>query len=438
MSDDLDSIEQKNFCVAPWVMLHVDSLGARRLCCEASPAPKEYSSVSFEDFFHSPYMKEKRSEFLQGKYPKECRTCEKATHKTQTFQSQLNEMFQANLPEILAATTIDGNVQSDPFFQGSFGAKYVDYRRLACNFSCATCGPDYSSKWRKELKSWKGYQPYHMEELPSFDLFDDEEKRIAQLPNVDVFYFAGGEPFMRTQHLEFLKNIHPSRKHKVRLIYNTNLSLTESQLEPFFEVWSKFQEVWIFCSVDGLGKLGELVRKGFQSERFTETFLRLEKRFRSTKIHFSIDFTLTSYFFFQLREFSNFLLSHQGHYQGKYMMGRQKEAGFLRTEYLPLRVRTQLVSEWEDYLRCLQNEEKNRLEDFRKLLLSHIQLGEFSGNEISESENAVEFQSKISGRHYLSLEDLLKLKAGAESKQQKFFDDENALKVVGLDGEVRS
>lgn len=391
-------------------MLHVDSQGQRRLCCEATPSPKEYSQVSYERFFHSPYMNQKRAEFLQGKYPKECLTCEKATHKTHTFQHQLNEMFQTKLSDILRSTTKEGAVEVDPFQPESFGGKYVDYRRLACNYSCVTCGPDYSSKWRKDLKEWQGSHPYRIDELPPMAEFDQEEAKLVMLPNLDILYFAGGEPLLRPKHIEFLRAIPAERRDRIRLIYNTNLSQSESQMEPFLEIWKSFQEVWVFCSVDGLGKIGELVRKGFQSEKFLELFLRLEKRFRGSQIHFAIDFTLTSYFFFQLKDFSRLLLQHQGHYQGKFMVGRKREAGFLRVEYLPLSVRNQLVEEWDLYYHSLSEVEKRRLQDFRRLLLSHVQLGEFSDQERTESEAMLEFHSKISGNHYYSFEDLLKVK----------------------------
>ncbi len=404
-------------------MLHVDSQGQRRLCCEATPSPKEYSQVSYESFYHSPYMNQKRAEFLQGKFPKECQTCEKATHKTQTFQHQLNEMFQTKILDILKNTNNAGKVEIDPFQAESFGGKYVDYRRLACNYSCVTCGPDYSSKWRKDLKEWQGIHPYRIDELPPMAEFEQEEAKIVTLPNLDILYFAGGEPLVRPKHLEFLKAIPSERRRRIRLIYNTNLSLSESQMEPFLEIWKSFQEVWIFCSVDGLGKLGELVRKGFQSEKFLHSFLRLEQKFRGTQIHFAIDFTVTSYFFFQLKEFSRFLLQHQGHYQGKFMLGRKGEAGFLRVEYLPLATRNQLVEEWDLYYHSLSEKERKRLDEFRRLVMTQAQFGEFSDQEKIDCEKTIEFHSKISGKQYFSFGDLMR------SKQRFSFSSETLMQA---------
>ncbi len=373
-------------------MLHLDSEGNRRLCCEAGPAPKETSNKSYKDFYLSPYMQEKRAQFLRGEYPKECRVCEVATHKITTFQKRLNELFAAQIPSIHAKTNADGTIKVDAFAQGGFAGSYLDYRKDTCNLSCATCGPEYSSSWKKKLLPLGKENPYPMSQGDENDLFAFELPEIAELPNLDIFYFAGGEPLLRNENIEVLRKLsRDGRAKDVRLIYNTNFSVREDLLKKYLLEWENFKEVWVFCSLDGVGTIGEKIRQGLRYSDFEKNFLELEERYRHSNVHFCIDFTVTSFMFYQLIDFSQFLLRHHGYYQGKFMVGREAQAGFMRVEYLTLTERKRLYSKWYEYFKKLPEESRKRLRAFQELIESHEQLGEFSELEKLRSKQAKEF-----------------------------------------------
>jgi hypothetical protein len=120
-----------------------------------------------------------------------------------------------------------------------------------CQLTCAHCGPDRSSSWRKYL----GISPHVIE---SFTPTDDFLSELAELlPNLDYIKFTGGEPFLDPAHykiLEFLSNY--DRSH-CKLIYITN-----GLVKPRLDLWQGWKEIECSISIEGHGPTYEWFRRG--------------------------------------------------------------------------------------------------------------------------------------------------------------------------------
>ena len=72
----------KSMCIVPWVGFSNDPDGTVRACCISKErVTKENGDLYYtqldnvKDIFHSPYMKQLRQDFIDGKKPKNCEVC---------------------------------------------------------------------------------------------------------------------------------------------------------------------------------------------------------------------------------------------------------------------------------------------------------------------------------------------------------------------------
>jgi len=103
------------------------------------------------------------------------------------------------------------------------------------------------------------------------------------------------------EHYRILKALLAKGKRDVRLIYNTNFSELVYKKQNVLEIWNEFSNVCVGASLDAMGPLGELVRKGTdwnQIERNREEMLRV-----CPQVDFYISPTLSAMTAWQLPSF---------------------------------------------------------------------------------------------------------------------------------------
>lgn len=126
--------------------------------------------------------------------------------------------------------------------------QYLDVNiDTTCNLACATCGPELSTTWRKELKI-KG-----MTVRPNVKNFINEHLHKLDLAQLKEIRFWGGEPFLTNTHKDILKYIaDKGYAHNIRLMYNTNgTRIIDDETKKLIE---KFKFARISFSIDGIGK----------------------------------------------------------------------------------------------------------------------------------------------------------------------------------------
>lgn len=359
----------KSFCVAPWLVSHVDPLGVRRLCCQASPVGHGQNLAPRAEFVNSDYMKATRRSMLNGALPKECSLCV-SRNRLESYRETLNNQFQDLIPEILKHTTEEGETTIKPV--------YLDYRTDTCNLKCRTCGSHSSSSWTSHLKQHRAQYDDLQKDLERENNLSHEKIRanddilaefqeLVSENQIRYLYFAGGEPTKNPGHLETLKRlIQNQQARNIAVQYNTNLTMTESFLKDWCDLLVQFKDVSILVSIDGLGANAEYVRSGLKWERFQKNMDLLKSYHSQIKIF--LDPTVTSLLFCQTVEFAQYSLKYRFPILTKLMIEGLDLGAHLRVEFMPLHLRHELSREWNDYYYSLAIEDREFLGVYNQIL----------------------------------------------------------------------
>lgn len=246
-------------CILPWIHLHGNMRGEYKACCFSDSFSNKDSlgdnSQSIMDVWHgTPYI-ELRKSFLEGKVPEQCYNpcfkkdelgvCENPKNNANNFWKHKEHLQKTLTPP---------------------PPPYIDFRvGNTCNFRCRTCGPASSTAWIKEGKSLFSIQGKKEEQWDN-DLFWEGLELIY--PNLEVLYFAGGEPLVLEQHYKILEYLISKGKTDINVQYNTNLSILKFKEYDLLDLWKKFKKVNLWTSCDGYKNVSEYVRKELVWEEF--------------------------------------------------------------------------------------------------------------------------------------------------------------------------
>jgi sulfatase maturation enzyme AslB (radical SAM superfamily) len=246
--------ERKNFCVAPWISLHIWPNNNVYPCCmsdSTQPFGKLEDGVMNNDKF-----KQFRIEILQDNRADVCKNCfaiEDAGQ--QSMRQSLNNQYLSQVEDIIESTTEDGTADTKLL--------HWDFRSSnLCNFACRTCGPELSSTYKQlsnKASNLKGEKVLHINSASRINL----DKLIDEnIDSVQTIYFAGGEPLMMDEHASILSKLLAHNRLDVCLHYSTNGSRLNYKDTNFLDVWNKFKEVTLVFSLDEIGKRAEYWRHG--------------------------------------------------------------------------------------------------------------------------------------------------------------------------------
>ncbi|WP_081653293.1 twitch domain-containing radical SAM protein [Bacteriovorax sp. DB6_IX] len=168
-----------------------------------------------------------------------------------------------------------------------------------CNYSCRTCRPSTSTAWFSDAKLLNPQGTY--QKIQSYNEGNPIPNQIEDLlPSLERIYFAGGEPLLERDHyrvLELALDVNPD----IELSYDTNLSTFSFQDYNVFDFWKKFKNLRVSASVDGYGRKGEYIRKGFVWNEFLENWNMLKAEVPHARL--AINFTLSIYNVLHVLEF---------------------------------------------------------------------------------------------------------------------------------------
>lgn len=252
-------------CMAPWVHAHLTSLGHFSPCCEILDPFGDRDGVTLESHWNSPAMASFRNTLLAGEPASICAKCyDKESAGVTSWRQWFNNRFQ-DMAERLGATAPDGTLPA------TVQPVDLDLRfSNLCNFRCRSCWHGASSRWFADARAlgWEaGPAPVI---ATGADRPKTLEQVMALLPRVRSIYFAGGEPLLMEEHYAMLAELVRLGRRDVRLAYNTNLSELSLGEHSVLDLWRHFANVQVGASADGMGAVGELVRKGMDWPRFEE------------------------------------------------------------------------------------------------------------------------------------------------------------------------
>jgi organic radical activating enzyme len=282
----------KTFCMAPWTHTYLSPQSERRLCCasrekaswtnqyidsEKADKNSEYTPISLDEHWNSPYMMDIRKRLMAGEEISQCEVCNHKLLNIYTYRDYFTKnLFVNKIDEAFEKTNDDGYTEMQPIS--------YDYRiSNLCNFKCRMCGDQLSSSWEAEnrmlgyydnsAEAWatKEYKPIiekFQKEVAEKELWDAvKEGRIEEI------YWVGGEPLMFEIHWDVMKYLVQSGHSKnVTVRYNTNLSRTSFKGINLYDLLPHFKNVNVSASIDGTDKIVEYVRHGIKWERWLDNF----------------------------------------------------------------------------------------------------------------------------------------------------------------------
>jgi len=96
------------------------------------------------------------------------------------------------------------------------------------------------------------------------------------------------------------------------------LSVIKYDEQSLINLWEGFERVFLSISCDGIGKVGEYQRVGFNHERFVENLNTIKKYFTSGGTHevasgmmYNFQYTTTIWNAYHIFDFVNFMLDNQ-------------------------------------------------------------------------------------------------------------------------------
>jgi hypothetical protein len=201
---------------------------------------------TLKELWDSEGIRRLRLRMLRGERSPQCAKCyELEGSGLPSPRQRVNRDFAHHFPAA-TATSEDGTC-------GGLRMAYMDVRfSNLCNFRCRTCCPELSSAWQEA----GGVR------TPTRDPEELWRQLEPLLPGLEEVYFAGGEPLLMEEHYRLLERLVELELFHVRLLYNTNFSVTVSKGRNAMRLWDLFKTVRVGASLDAMGKRGECLRKG--------------------------------------------------------------------------------------------------------------------------------------------------------------------------------
>jgi pyruvate-formate lyase-activating enzyme len=274
-----------SFCLAKWLQHTVYLQTGMNHSCHHPPAhkiPLEEVRANPKALHNTKFKKEQMQKMLDGERPSECDYCWRVEDMGDNYFS--DRVYKSKVSwskpymfDVLNAGTDDIN---PTYMEISFSN--------VCNFKCAYCGPDLSSKWYDEIKQHGGYPT--TTDHNSFNVLRQQGKmpipHREDNPYIDAFWewwpdlydslhtlrLTGGEPLMSKDCWKVLKAISENPREDLTLAINTNLDVPEQLIDRLIEVLEKIgphvKQVQIFTSGEATGAQAEYARDGLNYARW--------------------------------------------------------------------------------------------------------------------------------------------------------------------------
>lgn len=253
----------RNFCIMPWIHLHVSQNGNVIPCCQAPPHKvHRFGNVneqSVAQIWNGQTINSFRLKMLNDEKDYRCKQCHlKEESGAKSLRQITNEKFSEKVTQVKKAGM---SIASVPIH---FDVRFSN----ACNLKCRICGPWASSQWHKDAVATgmrkKGSKALSLAVEDENSFF---EQIIPLLPEAKEFYFAGGEPLMMEQHYKVLDALIACGNTSIRLSYNTNFSTLQFKQYNVIEYWKQFENVHLTASLDAEEQQGEFLRKNIKWEQ---------------------------------------------------------------------------------------------------------------------------------------------------------------------------
>jgi hypothetical protein len=304
----------KHFCVLPWVHFHSWPDGRVMPCCIADsnmPVAEIKENESIIQMMNSDDYKKMRSAMLNDEPVEACKRCyDLELMGTWTMRQSHNKRRGLEYAKEIAETTKDNGEITD------FKMKYMDLRfSNMCNMKCRSCGPGCSSLWAQEFLDERGPEVFEQYFKTRKIVINKAEevgfmnKLKPYLKDVTEVYFAGGEIIITPEHYECLDYwIENGLNEQIELTYTTNLSSLKYKDKDLIGYWKKFPKLQIWASLDGMGDVAEVIRKGTDWDRIVKNIKAIKEQVPHAQ--FQITPTISIWNVFHFPDFFDYMIEN--------------------------------------------------------------------------------------------------------------------------------
>jgi hypothetical protein len=301
-----------DICILPWISIETTPLGQMRVCCLSNENIRDSNendllieNTTLSEAFNSDYMVNLRKAFINGEKPQSCNRCWAEENSGRTSKRQNSWYRLNNLVQHIDFTNPD-----------SGDLIFLDLKLgNICNLKCRICGSFSSSKWaQEEIEINKAYpMGFHR---PANDFLKQGQwpRKVdafwsdlsSLLPHIRYLEFTGGEPFLISEHFDFLQSaVDSGYAQNIEIHYNTNGTQFPEHAP---EIWKQFKLVEIALSIDDMGSRFEYQRYGAKWDVVVENLQKFrELRSNNSNIVLQLCLTVNSLNFYYIDEILNWV-----------------------------------------------------------------------------------------------------------------------------------
>jgi len=255
-------MKNKNFfCIKPFNSVRVNTSGVIKTCCNIKPSWSKFKNKKdfnlktdlVNDFWNSQYRNHVKNLFIEGSMPPECKQCvlkEEQGIKSERQYANLHYGIIGNKPAEYYLRHLKKQNLAHPEDYN------LDITNL-CNLKCQMCTGASSSKLLIENNA------LGLENLDQKD-YDITEERLQSFitaivdNNVNNITLQGGEPLMNPKIISLLQRLATKEVANTLSVWITTNGTQYA--EHVHAILSRFKEVKLIFSIDGVGKTNNYLR----------------------------------------------------------------------------------------------------------------------------------------------------------------------------------
>jgi hypothetical protein len=292
----------KTFCSAPWFQTRIDWDGQYRPCCELTENTSEFNGrthyslrdTTVDEWMSSEYSQYLRKELSEGNQLPECNKCwQKENNAVESLRQQINNTTTNNQGDNLNNTWVK-------LFVNRF-KDYKNYRLISadiklsnvCNFSCAMCSPQDSSKiydeWRTHsnnmfVQEYLQRQPTYFSDILLNYQTQQSYQHLQTILSHPIQHLKvlGGEPLLDKKLFQILQGQPLEKKSQIHLHMVTNGS--QNIVEAVNKL-KDYKSISFTVSLEGIGAIQDYVRQGSNWPTVEKNILTAHKHNILINIH---------------------------------------------------------------------------------------------------------------------------------------------------------
>lgn len=420
MLERMDVIQEQSptMCTAKWLQSTVYLMNGFTHSCHHPSAHK----ILLEEIEKSPtalhntvYKKQQRKMMLSGLRPAECGYCwniedlpgnhmsDRVYKSTDTNWSfpYLHKIKEAGATNDINPTYLEVAFEN------------------TCNFKCAYCTPDISSKWMEEIKQHGAYktssQTGNLEWLKSADRLPIPHREYN--PYVDAFWkwwpdlykdletfrITGGEPLLSKNTWKILEYVKQNPRKDFTLAINTNMDVPKQFIDKlikyYIEIAPHIKSFDLYTSCEATGRQADYIRYGMKYERFMKNVRRyLTETGPTSRVNFMITFNILSittfkYFLRDLWQLRVDFNPDDSLNRIPIMIAYLRWPRFMSMQILPQELKHKYCKEFKDFV------------DKHTRITSSNKAGRFYLEEIDQLDRLCEFMLKKSDNEVIDKKD---------------------------------